>query len=96
MEATREFDFADVLTRMAEERASDVHLSPGFAPAIRVRGRIVPLSEYGLLDPQTTRDTVYSLLNDDQRKARLLGKRRHELCERVQAASRSPNSDDRE
>jgi twitching motility protein PilT len=53
---------------MAEERASDVHLSPGFAPAIRVRGRIVPLQEYGLLLPQDTRDTVYSLLNDDQRK----------------------------
>jgi twitching motility protein PilT len=68
MEASRNFDFADVLTRMAEERASDVHLSPGFAPAIRVRGRIVPLDEYGKLSPQQTRDTVYSMLNDDQRK----------------------------
>ncbi|MBA2546445.1 MAG: type IV pilus twitching motility protein PilT [Solirubrobacterales bacterium] len=62
------FDFADVLTRMATERASDVHLSPGFPPAIRVRGKIVPLTEYGRLSAQDTRDTVYSLLNDDQRK----------------------------
>ncbi len=68
MEASQNFDFADVLTRMAKERASDVHLSPGFPPAIRVRGRIVPLEEYGKLDPQHTRDTVYGLLNDDQRK----------------------------
>ncbi len=68
MEASRDFDFADVLTKMAEERASDVHLSPGFAPAIRVRGRIVPLEEYGPLSAQQTRDTVYSMLNDDQRK----------------------------
>jgi twitching motility protein PilT len=68
MEASKNFDFADVLTRMAEERASDVHLSPGFAPAIRIRGRIVPLEEYGKLSPQQTRDTVYSMLNDDQRK----------------------------
>jgi twitching motility protein PilT len=67
-EPTRSFDFAEVLTRMAEERASDVHLSAGFAPAMRVRGRIVPLEEYGVLLPQQTRDTVYSLLNDDQRK----------------------------
>jgi twitching motility protein PilT len=67
-EGTKAFDFADVLTRMAEERASDVHLSPGFPPAMRVRGRIVPLEEYGQLMPQQTRDTVYSLLNDDQRK----------------------------
>jgi twitching motility protein PilT len=68
MEASKHFDFADVLTRMAEEKASDVHLSPGFAPAIRIRGRIVPLEEYGPLSPQQTRDTVYSMLNDDQRK----------------------------
>jgi twitching motility protein PilT len=67
-EGTKAFDFADVLTRMAEERASDVHLSPGFPPAMRVRGNIVPLEEYGPLSPQQTRDTVYSLLNDDQRK----------------------------
>jgi twitching motility protein PilT len=66
--ATQDFDFAEVLTKMAEERASDVHLSPGFRPAIRVRGRIVPLEEYEPLSPQQTRDTVYSLLNDDQRK----------------------------
>ncbi len=65
---TRDFDFAEVLTKMAEERASDVHLSPGFRPAIRVRGRIVPLEEYERLSPQQTRDTVYSLLNDEQRK----------------------------
>jgi twitching motility protein PilT len=53
---------------MTEEGASDVHLSPGFPPAIRVRGRIVPLEDYAPLTPQETRDTVYSLLNDDQRK----------------------------
>jgi twitching motility protein PilT len=65
---TRPFDFAEVLTRMANDRASDVHLSPGFRPAIRLRGRITPLEEYEPLTPQQTRDTVYSLLNDDQRK----------------------------
>jgi twitching motility protein PilT len=65
---TRPFDFADVLTKMVEDRASDVHLSPGFCPAIRVRGRIVPLEDYAPLTSQETRDTVYSLLNDDQRK----------------------------
>jgi twitching motility protein PilT len=64
----RDFDFAEVLTTMAEERASDVHLSPGFPPALRVRGRITPLEQYGPLSGQQTRDTVYSMLNDDQRK----------------------------
>ncbi len=67
-QGTSNFDFAEVLTRMVEQRASDVHLSAGYPPALRVRGRITPMEEYGPLLPQATRDTVYSLLNDDQRK----------------------------
>jgi twitching motility protein PilT len=61
-------DFAAVLTRMVEVRASDVHLSPGFPPAVRVRGRIVPIDDYPKLTPQETREVVYSILNDAQRK----------------------------
>jgi twitching motility protein PilT len=61
-------DFAAVLTQMVDSRASDVHLTPGFAPAIRVRGRIVPMDDYPPLTPQDTRDIVYSILNDSQRK----------------------------
>jgi twitching motility protein PilT len=61
-------DFADVLTRMVDSRASDVHLTPGFAPAVRVRGRIVAMEDYPLLKPQDTREIVYSILNDSQRK----------------------------
>jgi twitching motility protein PilT len=68
IERTRAFDFADVLTRMTEARASDVHLSPGFPPAIRLHGKIQGVEGYGPLTSQETRDTVYSLLNDDQRK----------------------------
>jgi len=63
-----EFDFAEVLTRMVEMRASDVHLTPGSPPAIRVRGRISPMEEYGQLGFQQTREVVYSILNSDQRK----------------------------
>jgi twitching motility protein PilT len=65
---SKQFDFADVLTGMVEDNASDVHLTPGFPPAVRVRGRIEPLDEYDPLTPQQTRDIVYAILNDDQRK----------------------------
>src|SRR6266540_4111063 len=61
-------DFAAVLTKMVEVRASDVHLTPGFAPALRVRGRIVPMDDYPQLGPQDTREIVYAILNDSQRK----------------------------
>jgi twitching motility protein PilT len=63
-----DFDFADVLTKMVEERASDVHLTPGFPPAIRVRGRMAGMEGFPVLSPQQTRDVVYNILNGDQRK----------------------------
>src|SRR5919106_889571 len=51
-------DFAAVLTKMVELRASDVHLTPGFPPAVRVRGRITPIDDYPQLSPQETREIV--------------------------------------
>jgi twitching motility protein PilT len=68
MREAMSFDFAYVLTRMAEMNASDVHLTPGFAPAVRIRGRITPMEDQDALTPQQTREIVYSILNDDQRK----------------------------
>jgi len=62
------FDFSEVLTRMVDLRASDVHLTSGFPPAIRIRGRISAMEDYPPLSPQETREVVYSILNDDQRK----------------------------
>jgi twitching motility protein PilT len=63
-----EFDFSEVLTRMVAERASDVHLTAGRPPSVRVRGRLSPLEDYPRLTAQDTRDVVYSVLNSDQRK----------------------------
>jgi twitching motility protein PilT len=63
-----EFDFAEVLRRMVEARASDVHLTAGFPPAIRDKGKITPMDGFPVLGGQDTREVVYSILNDDQRK----------------------------
>ena len=63
-----EFNFAEVLSRMVEMRASDVHLTAGVPPSVRVKGRIVPMEGFEPMMPQQTRDVVYSILNDDQRK----------------------------
>ena len=63
-----DFDFSEVLRRMVEARASDVHLTAGFPPAIRDKGKIVAMEGFPVLDGQETRETVFSILNDDQRK----------------------------
>jgi twitching motility protein PilT len=63
-----DFDFAEVLRSMVEAQASDVHLTAGFPPAVRVHGRIQAMEGFPKLTPQHTRDIAYSMLNDDQRK----------------------------
>ena len=63
-----DFDFAEVLTRMVQMGASDVHLTAGIQPAVRVRGQIAPLEDFAELTTQETREIVYSILNDAQRK----------------------------
>src|SRR3954447_12816781 len=63
-----DFDFGEVLRRMVEAQASDVHLTPGFPPAIRDKGQITPMEGFQVLSGQETRDVIFSILNDDQRK----------------------------
>jgi twitching motility protein PilT len=63
-----EFDFSEVLRRMVEAKASDVHLTAGFPPAIRDKGKITPMEGFQTLGGQDTREVIYSILNDDQRK----------------------------
>src|SRR5262249_52502005 len=63
-----DFDFSAVLARMVEARASDVHLTAGFPPETRTKGKITPMEGFPVLPTQQTRDVVFSILNDDQRK----------------------------
>jgi twitching motility protein PilT len=62
------FDFADLLLDVLERRASDLHLTAGSQPMVRVRGRLVALEEYPKLMPADTREIVYGILTNDQRQ----------------------------
>ena len=61
-------DFADLLMEVVNRRASDLHLSAGAPPTIRVRGRLTQLEGYPTLTPTDTREIVYSILSGDQRQ----------------------------
>src|SRR3954451_3239810 len=61
------FDFADILLAVLEHRASDLHITAGAEPTIRVRGRLKALEGFAKLSQQDTRELVYGILNDDQR-----------------------------
>ncbi|HEX8065627.1 MAG TPA: type IV pilus twitching motility protein PilT [Thermoleophilaceae bacterium] len=61
------FDFADILLEVIEAGASDLHMTAGSPPMVREHGRLRAL-DYPKLTPQDTREIVYSILNNEQRK----------------------------
>jgi len=63
-----EIDFAEVLGEVVELNASDLHLTVGTAPMVRVRGELRALDNYPALDAKDTRDIMYGILSNDQRK----------------------------
>ena len=62
------FEFSDVLIEVLNRRASDLHLTAGSPPMVRVRGRLSPLEGYPTLTPTDTREIVYSIMSNDQRQ----------------------------
>ncbi len=63
------FDFADILLKVVEHKASDLHITSGAPPTIRVRGALVPLDGMPILTPTDTREIVYAILSSSQRQA---------------------------
>jgi twitching motility protein PilT len=63
-----EIDFAALLLEVMDRRASDLHLTAGAPPMVRVRGRLVPVEGYPTLTPTDTREIVYSILSGSQRQ----------------------------
>ncbi len=61
-------DFADLLLEVIERNASDLHLTAGAHPTVRVRGRLQALEEYPVTTTEQTREIVYSILSNDQRQ----------------------------
>jgi twitching motility protein PilT len=62
------FDLADLLLDVIARRASDLHLTAGAPPMVRVRGRLTGLEGYPTLSTTDTREIVYSILTSDQRQ----------------------------
>src|SRR3954452_2012476 len=61
------FDFADVLLDVLKLKASDLHLTAGSPPMVREKGPLRAL-DYPVMTSQMTRETIYSILTNDQRK----------------------------
>ena len=56
-----------LLKTMVEKGGSDLHITSGSAPQIRMDGHLVPL-EHESLDPAQTKQLVYGVLTDNQKR----------------------------
>jgi twitching motility protein PilT len=57
----------DYLLDAVREGASDLHVTVGLPPMVRVNGQVRPL-DYPKLTPQSTREMIYDILTNDQRQ----------------------------
>jgi twitching motility protein PilT len=64
---------AELLLTAGQQGASDLHLSPGYYPVLRIDGRLVALTNKKILDRETLEGLVSNLLGD--RKARFMSEK---------------------
>src|SRR6201984_422805 len=62
------FNIDTLLERVATEDASDLHITAGSAPLLRVHGRLAPLEDFERFTPEETRDLLYRVLSTEQQK----------------------------
>jgi twitching motility protein PilT len=66
--AAATYSIDDLLEQMVARDASDLHLTAGAPPVIRVRGAIERLEEYDPLTPQGTQQLLYRILPTERQK----------------------------
>ena len=64
----REPNFADFLESVISGGASDLHITSGLPPMIRVNGSLRPISGYRRLQPKDLQELIYAILNQKQRE----------------------------
>jgi twitching motility protein PilT len=68
LQSAAELHLNDLLIEMVSLGASDLHLSAGLPPCIRVDGHIRPMDGYEALTPSELRRLVYAILTQRQRE----------------------------
>ena len=61
-------NMADLLQHMVDRGASDLHITSGTHPQLRINGRLTQLTQYEVLGPQDTQRLSYSVLNEAQKQ----------------------------
>lgn len=62
-----DYTILDLLVQLVEHGASDLHLTAGVPPSLRVHGKLLRL-DYKPLSPEDVRALAFSMIREDQRK----------------------------
>src|SRR3990167_7032573 len=60
-------EFEKLLRLMVEKRGSDLFITAGVPPSMKVNGKIMPITKTPM-SPEQTRETVHSVMNEAQRR----------------------------
>jgi twitching motility protein PilT len=66
--APQPFSIDTLLERVAAEDASDLHITAGSPPVLRMRGRLSLIDGFEPFAPEATRDLLYRILSTEQQK----------------------------
>ncbi|EKD54537.1 MAG: hypothetical protein ACD_60C00072G0006 [uncultured bacterium] len=61
-------EISELLSLCIKENASDLHLSPGEPPILRIHGDLFPMQNLSVLNAQTTQNLIYSIMSNAQQK----------------------------
>ncbi len=65
---SKEVHIHELLERCLIDNASDLHLTVGTPPVLRVHGKLIRLEEYAILQPAEIRRLIYGILTQRQRE----------------------------
>lgn len=78
MEKEAQQKFKNFLERAKEIKASDLHLSPGYPPILRINRNLTPIPGEKILSPEETKEIAFSIL-PPQKKEKFLAEKEIDL-----------------
>ncbi|MFP4635461.1 MAG: PilT/PilU family type 4a pilus ATPase [Nitriliruptoraceae bacterium] len=67
-EETAAVDLDELLVALVERGGSDLHLTAGIPPALRINGELAPMDDYDKLTPDELQKMIYAIMTQKQRE----------------------------
>src|SRR3990167_1709079 len=77
----------ELLLTTAQQGATDLHLSPGHYPTLRIDSRLITLNQQKVLDKETLEGLVFALLGEE-RKVRFLSEKELDFSYELEGKNR--------